>query len=46
MLLLQKYVNSYDITKEQSMQELNTNEIDAVAGSLLPESSVGGDTSW
>ncbi|SDA43563.1 MULTISPECIES: hypothetical protein [unclassified Janthinobacterium] len=46
MLLLQKYVNSYDITKEQSMQELNTNEIDAVAGGLLPESSVGGDTNW
>jgi len=28
------------------MQELNGNEIDAVAGGLLPESSVGGNTSW
>jgi hypothetical protein len=34
----------YNIIKEQSMQELNTNEIDAVAGGLLPESSVGGDS--
>ena len=28
------------------MQELNVNEIDEVAGGLLPESSVGGNTDW
>jgi hypothetical protein len=45
-MFLFKKRKSYDIAKEQSMQELNTNEIDAVAGGLLPESSVGGDTNW
>lgn len=36
----------YDIIKEQTMHELNVNEIDEVAGGLLPESSVGGNTDW
>lgn len=35
---------SDDFTKEQTMQELNANEIDTVEGGLLPESPVGGDT--
>ena len=45
MLLFRKR-KSYDIIKERTIQELNTNEIDAVAGGLLPESSVGGDINW
>lgn len=36
----------YDIIKEQTMQELNVNEIDEVAGGLLPEGSVGGNSNW
>lgn len=32
--------------KVNNMQELNTNEIDEVAGGLLPDSSVGGNTDW
>lgn len=32
--------------KVNNMQELNTNEIDEVAGGLLPESSVGDNTDW
>ena len=30
----------------KSMQELNTHEIEEVSGGNMPESSVGGDTSW